>query len=177
MLTTLKKKIVMKINRLLVFLIAIPLMSFTIAHKYYVSVTEVEYVKEQQSVQIVTRIFIDDFEKMLRERYDENITLDIGKDETQIDTYVQKYLSNKLQITINSTQQQFEFLGKEYEDDILFCYLEITDVSDIKTFEIVNQVLFDVFDDQQNLVKTKINSKKKSFILIAQNDKGVLNFN
>ena len=167
----------MKINRLLVFLIAIPLMSFTIAHKYYVSVTEVEYVKEQQSVQIVTRIFIDDFEKMLRERYDENITLDIGKDETQIDTYVQKYLSNKLQITINSTQQQFEFLGKEYEDDILFCYLEITDVSDIKTFEIVNQVLFDVFDDQQNLVKTKINSKRKSFILIAQNDKGVLNFN
>ena len=177
MLTTLKKKMVMKINRLLVFLIAIPLMSFTIAHKYYVSVTEVEYVKEQQSVQIVTRIFIDDFEKMLRERYDENITLDIGKDETQIDTYVQKYLSSKLQITINSTQQQFEFLGKEYEDDILFCYLEITDVSDIKTFEIVNQVLFDVFDDQQNLVKTKINSKRKSFILIAQNDKGVLNFN
>jgi len=177
LLTTLKRKIVMKINRLLVFLIAIPLMSFTIAHKYYVSVTEVEYVKEQQSVQIVTRIFIDDFEKMLRERYDENITLDIGKDETQIDTYVQKYLSNKLQITINSTQQQFEFLGKEYEDDILFCYLEITDVSDIKTFEIVNQVLFDVFDDQQNLVKTKINSKRKSFILIAQNDKGVLNFN
>lgn len=168
---------VMKINRLLVFLIAIPLMSFTIAHKYYVSVTEVEYVKEQQSVQIVTRIFIDDFEKMLRERYDENITLDIGKDETQIDTYVQKYLSSKLQITINSAQQQFEFLGKEYEDDILFCYLEITDVSDIKTFEIVNQVLFDVFDDQQNLVKTKINSKRKSFILIAQNDKGVLNFN
>lgn len=167
----------MKINRVLVFLIAIPLMSFTIAHKYYVSVTEVEYVKEQESLQIVTRIFIDDFEKMLRERYDENITLDIGKDETQIDIYIQKYLNSKLQITINNTKQQFEFLGKEYEDDILFCYLEITDISKINNFEIVNQVLFDVFDDQQNLIKTKINSKSKSFILIAQNDKGVLNFN
>ncbi|MCK0110358.1 peptidase E [Flavobacteriaceae bacterium S0825] len=152
-------------------------MSFTITHKYYVSVTEVEYVKEQESVQIVTRIFIDDFEKMLRERYDESITLDIGKDETQIDAYIQKYLSSKLQITIDNTLQQFEFLGKEYEDDILFCYLEITDVSAINNFEIVNQVLFDVFDDQQNLVKTKINSKRKSFMLIPQNDKGVLNFN
>ena len=167
----------MKINKLLVFLIILPLMSFTIAHKYYVSVTEVEYVKEQESVQIVTRIFIDDFEKMLRERYDESITLDIGKDETQIDAYIQKYLSSKLQITIDNTLQQFEFLGKEYEDDILFCYLEITDVSAINNFEIVNQVLFDVFDDQQNLVKTKINSKRKSFMLIPQNDKGVLNFN
>ena len=167
----------MKINKLLVFLIILPLMSFTIAHKYYVSVTEVEYVKEQESVQIVTRIFIDDFEKMLRERYDESITLDIGKDETQIDAYIQKYLSSKLQITIDNTLQQFEFLGKEYEDDILFCYLEITDVTEVNTFEIVNQVLFDVFDDQQNLVKTKINSKRKSFMLIPQNDKGVLNFN
>lgn len=167
----------MKINKLLVFLIILPLMSFTIAHKYYVSVTEVEYVKEQESMQIVTRIFIDDFEKMLRERYDESITLDIGKDETQIDAYIQKYLSSKLQITIDNTLQQFEFLGKEYEDDILFCYLEITDVSAINNFEIVNQVLFDVFDDQQNLVKTKINSKRKSFMLIPQNDKGVLNFN
>ncbi|NIX65987.1 DUF6702 family protein [Gaetbulibacter sp. S0825] len=167
----------MKINKLLIFLIIMPLMSFTITHKYYVSVTEVEYVKEQESVQIVTRIFIDDFEKMLRERYDESITLDIGKDETQIDAYIQKYLSSKLQITIDNTLQQFEFLGKEYEDDILFCYLEITDVSAINNFEIVNQVLFDVFDDQQNLVKTKINSKRKSFMLIPQNDKGVLNFN
>ena len=154
-----------------------PLMSFAIAHKYYVSVTEVEYVKEQESVQIVTRIFIDDFEKMLRERYDESITLDIGKDETQIDTYIQKYLSSKLQITIDNTLQRFEFLGKEYEDDILFCYLEITGVTEVNTFEIVNQVLFDVFDEQQNLVKTKINSKRKSFMLIPQNDKGVLNFN
>ncbi|WP_347924568.1 DUF6702 family protein [Pontimicrobium sp. SW4] len=167
----------MKINRLLVFLIIIPLMSFTVTHKYYVSVTEVEYVKDQQSVQIVTRIFIDDFEKMLRERYDENITLDIGKDETQIDIHIKKYLSSKLQITINNKLQQFEFIGKEYDDDILFCYLEITDVSAISNFEIVNQVLFDVFDEQQNLVKTKINSKNKSFILIQQNDKGVLNFN
>lgn len=167
----------MKINKLLIFLIIMPLMSFTITHKYYVSVTEVEYVKEQESMQIVTRIFIDDFEKMLRERYDESITLDIGKDETQIDAYIQKYLSSKLQITIDNTLQQFEFLGKEYEDDILFCYLEITDVTEVNTFEIVNQVLFDVFDDQQNLVKTKINSKRKSFMLIPQNDKGVLNFN
>lgn len=167
----------MKINKLLVFLIIMPLMSFAIAHKYYVSVTEVEYVKEQESVQIVARIFIDDFEKMLRERYDESITLDIGKDETQIDTYIQKYLSSKLQITIDNTLQRFEFLGKEYEDDILFCYLEITGVTEVNTFEIVNQVLFDVFDEQQNLVKTKINSKRKSFMLIPQNDKGVLNFN
>lgn len=157
-------------------MIAIPLMSFTVAHKYYVSVTEVEYVKEQQSLQIVTRVFIDDFEKMLRERYNENITLDIGKDETQIDVYIKKYLKSKLLITINDVSKEFKFLGKEYEDDIVYFYLEIEKIPEINSFQIVNQVLFDVFEDQQNLVKTKINSKRKSFMLISQNDKGVLNF-
>ena len=166
----------MKINRLLIFLIAIPLMSFALQHKYYVSVTDVEYVKDQKSVQIVTRIFIDDFEKMLRERYDKSITLDIGKDESQIDVYIKKYLKSKLLITINGVSKEFKFLGKEYEDDIVYYYLEIEEISEINSFQIVNQVLFDIFEEQQNLVKTKINSKKKSFMLISQNDKGVLNF-
>lgn len=167
----------MKFNKFLILLVAISLMSFSIAHKYYVSVTDIEYVKELESVQISSRVFIDDFEKMLRERYDENITLDIGKDESHIDVYINRYLKNKFKVKINNQEQEFEFLGKEYEDDLVYFYLEITGVSEVNTFEIVNQVLFDVFEDQQNLVKTKINSKNKSFILISRNDKGVLNFN
>jgi len=166
----------MRFYKLLALVIVLPLMSFSIAHEYYVSVTEIEFVKDQQSVQIVSRVFVDDFEKMLRERYDESITLDIGKDETQIDAYTQRYLRAKLKISINNKPQSFEFLGKEYEDDIVYFYLEITDIPEINTFEIVNQVLFETFQDQQNLVKTKINSKNKSFMLFAQNDKGVLNF-
>ena len=166
----------MRFSKLLVLLIAASLMSFSVAHKYYVSVTDIEYVKEIQSVQIASRVFIDDFEKMLRDRYDEKITLDIGKDESQIDVYTERYLKSKLRIKINNIDQEFEFLGKEYEDDLVYFYLEIKDISEIKSFQIVNQVLFDVFEEQQNLVKTKINSKKRSFMLIARNDKGVLNF-
>jgi hypothetical protein len=166
----------MKFNKLLFLLISVSLLSFSVVHKYYVSVTDIEYVKDKESVQISSRVFIDDFEKMLRDRYDEKITLDIGKDESQIDIYTERYLKNKFRIKINNQDQEFEFLGKEYEDDLVYFYLEIAGISEINSFEIVNQVLFDVFEEQQNLVKTKINSKNKSFILIARNDKGVLNF-
>jgi len=68
------------------------LCSFNTLHKYYVSITQIEFVKEQQSVQIISRIFIDDFESVLRKRYDKSITLDRGDDETQIDDYIKKYL-------------------------------------------------------------------------------------
>ena len=72
--------------------------SFSAVHKYYVSITQIEYVKEKQSVQIISRIFIDDFEKLLRKRYDESITLDNGQDEKLIDSYIKKYLLTKIEI-------------------------------------------------------------------------------
>ena len=40
------------------------LSSFTGAHKFYVSVTNVAYSEEEASLQIISRIFIDDLEKL-----------------------------------------------------------------------------------------------------------------
>ena len=55
-------------------------------------------------------------------------------------------------------------------------YLEIEGVKEINSFEIQNLVLFDLYAEQQNIIRTNINSKNKSFILIKENDKGLLNF-
>ncbi|WP_028290588.1 DUF6702 family protein [Olleya sp. ITB9] len=152
------------------------LFSFTAVHKYYVSITQIEYVKDKQSVQIITRIFVDDFEKLLRKRYDKTIVLNDGKDETLIDGYIKKYLLQKLEININNTPKTLAFIGKEYDDDIVYCYLEIENVKAINSFEVKNTVLFDVFPDQKNIVRNNINGKNKTFVLIPEKDKGLLNF-
>ena len=167
----------MKTIKILLVILVLPLLSYTTAHKFYVTVTQVNYIKEKQSVQIISRIFIDDFEELIRQRYDEDITLDASKEEMQIDFYIERYLQEKMQIKINDSIKKLVFIGKEYEDDIIYCYLEIENIKAIKSFEITNQILFDLFEEQQNIVKTNINSKNKSFILISQNDKVVLNFN
>ena len=166
----------MKNFKIFVLVIAFPLLSFTSMHKYYVSVTEVEYVKEQKSVQIITRIFIDDFEKLLRERYDKDITLAIENEKTTVDYYTEKYLKDKFKININEQEVEFKFLGKEYEEDIMVNYLEIENVEDISSIHVVNRILFDVFPDQQNIVRLKINTKNKSFLLTKENDKRMLIF-
>ncbi|MCH7524214.1 MAG: peptidase E [Bacteroidetes bacterium] len=167
----------MKTFKFVLLILLLPLLAYSTAHKFYVSVTQVEYIKEKQTVQIISRIFIDDFEELIRQRYDEGITLDTSKEEIQIDFYIERYLQEKIKIKINDSIQTLVFIGKEYEDDIIYCYLEIKNISVIKSFEITNQILFDLYDEQQNIVRTKINSKNKSFILISQNDMGVLNFN
>lgn len=167
----------MKTIKILLVILVLPLFAYTTAHKFYVTVTQVNYIKEKQSVQIISRIFIDDFEELIRQRYDEDITLDASKEEMLIDFYIERYLQEKIQIKINDSIKKLVFIGKEYEDDIIYCYLEIENIKAIKSFEITNQILFDLFDEQQNIVRTNINSKNKSFILISQNDKVVLNFN
>ncbi len=87
---------------------------------------------------------------------------------------MQRYLKDKISIQINGKFVDYKFIGKEYDNDIVFCYLEIADVKDIKSFEISNKVLFESFDDQQNIVKLKIKDQNKSFILINQSDKALL---
>jgi hypothetical protein len=90
--------------------------------------------------------------------------------------YIERYLKTKMIMKINGEEKTLNFIGKEYENDIVVCYLEIEGVKNIDTFEIENTVLFDLYAEQQNIVRTKINSKNKSFILIKENDKGLLNF-
>jgi hypothetical protein len=162
----------------IVFLIAIiPLLAFTSFHKYYISVTQVDYIENEQSVQITSRIFIDDFEKVLRERYDDNLVLG-GKNESKdVDKYIENYLKEKIKVTINGKEMNLVFIGKEYDIDLIQCYIEIDKVKKINSIEISNQVLFDLFDEQQNMIKTKINSKQKSFLLNQGNKKALLNFN
>ena len=164
-------------KQLIVGLLLVPLLAFTVMHKYYISVTQINYIEEKQSVQITSRIFIDDIENVLRNRYDETVTL-AGKDEPkEVDKYVEQYFKEKFLIHINGKSTLINFLGKEYDGDIMRCYLEIENVKDIETFEVSNQVLFDLFQDQQNIIKTKIYTKQKSVILTKHHYSAMLNFN
>lgn len=151
-----------------VLLCILPLFGFQSLHKYYTSVTEIEYVPKKESVQIITRIFIDDFESVLKERYDESIMLNTQEENTLVDVYIKKYLKAKMKITINNQPAELNFIGKQYDTDMVKCYLEIEGVTDITSFKVSNTVLFDVFEEQQNIIKTNINSKQKSFTLTQQ---------
>ena len=113
---------------------------------------------------------------MIHERYDRSVTLAVKNESEKIDVYIEKYLKFKLDFKINTQDLEFNFIGKEYKEDIVYCYLEIENIEAIKTLEIKNEVLFDIYPKQQNILRTKINGEDKSFILVSENNKAVLNF-
>ena len=57
----------MQLKKIIIIFAALPLLSFTL-HKYYVSLCEIEYVKEQQSLQITLGVTLEDLEFTLNEK-------------------------------------------------------------------------------------------------------------
>ncbi len=157
-------------------LLLIPLMSFTAAHKFYLSVTDIEHSEKNKSLQIITKVFIDDMEDALNERYDITANLSSKNESKAADLYLEKYLKKKIQLTINGEERSFVFLGKEFEEDLMLCYLEVEQVEKLESIEVVNSVLCDMFDEQQNILHIKANGKSKSYMLVKENDKALLNF-
>lgn len=92
----------MKLKYLFI-LFVVPLMAFSSLHKYYVSITQVEYVPEKKSLQLISRIFIDDLEDVLQARYDENLVMAYKNEDKQVDLYVEKYIRSKFGIKINGS--------------------------------------------------------------------------
>lgn len=165
-----------KLNHILILLLIPVLLSLSKRHEYYVSVTSVEFVEQEQAIQIISQIFIDDFEQALRMRYDESLVLAGDNEPKSVDALMERYLKAKLKLWVNGEEVQFQFLGKEYKEDIAYCYLEIVDVSTIDAITMSNKILLDVFDTQQNIARFKIRDKNKSFLMVRDNTECMLNF-
>lgn len=140
------------------------LCSFSI-HKFYVSVTQVDYVPSKKRVEITSRIFIDDLEKALTKKYNKKVNLTSTRELPEADELIKGYLKEKIKISINKKPQNIEFLARELEGDVLILYTKIAFSKKINTFEIYNSLLIEVYRDQQNIVHTNINSNKKSILL------------
>lgn len=166
----------MKFPKILFFLFLFPIITGATLHKFYVSTTKIEYVKEKRSIQIITKIFIDDIEDVLQQRYDPDISLASHKESAEDVAFLEKYILQKIRLEVNGKPVTLQYIGREYETDIVKIYLEVTGVAQLKTLEIENQVLLDMFDDQQNIIHLKTSEKRRSIVLDKDNPKGVLNF-
>ncbi len=165
----------MKLKRSYLLLLIIPLLSFS-AHKYYLSLTQIEFVKDKKSVQVIINVFMDDIELALNKKNNIDLQLTTKKELKDNDIYFQNYLEDHLLIKINGTQRKINYLGKEYEGDLVYFYLEITDIKVFNSIEIFNNILIGNFPKQQNLIKIKAEKKYKSVLLTKKNDKALLKF-
>lgn len=145
-------------------------------HKFYVSLTQIEYAKDKQSLQIISRVFLDDLEDALHKFSGEALRISSEANDTTHDQLIENYFRSKLIFEIDGKKIQWKFVGKAIDNDMLVAYMEVVQLKKIRTIVITNEVFFDIFEEQQNIIRTQINDQKKSFILLSQDRSKVLNF-
>jgi len=167
----------MKFLKITLLILLFPLITGSTDHKFYVSITKIEYVAESESLQIITQFFLDDIEEVLRKRYRPDVSLGTTKETTEDVALLKKYILQKLKISVNGSPVSLDYLGIEYDIDMVKSYIEVTGVKEFKSIEIEFKALTEIFTEQQNIIHFKTSKKRKSLILDIDNPKGVLNFN
>jgi hypothetical protein len=136
-------------------------------HPVHVSVTEINYNEKNKSLEVTSRIFIDDLETSIQKKLNQE-TLDILKPQNGMttDQLVSSYLADHLRVKLDGKPVKMKFLAHEIEDVAIICYLEIEGVKKAKTMEVTNTVIQETHADQSNLVHITFKAPVKSFRLV-----------
>jgi hypothetical protein len=133
-------------------------------HKFYVSIYQIDFVPEKKRVEITARIFMDDLILALEQEFKTKINLGETSETAQDVVFLQKYFSKNLRFFIDGKEKTAFFVSKEIENNVVIVYLKIMDVKKINSLKMRNNLLLEVYSDQQNIMQTNIYSKKRNYI-------------
>ena len=81
---------------ILFFITLVPLISpQPLDHKFYLSVTQMEFDADKNRITAISRVFVDDLEETLRQRYDVQLALGTDREDEKASFYIRRVLPIK----------------------------------------------------------------------------------
>lgn len=139
-------------------------------HEFHLSKCSLEYNEAEKALQFSLHVYTDDLEEALRRQGIVNVKYCSPKEAANADELLATYLQEKLSVQINGQAREFVFIGKEPAEDVfgMWVYLEIGEVSVLKTLDISNTILMETFGDQKNIISIKGPGGKKSALFFQK---------
>ena len=119
-------------------------------HPFYVSITEFEI--KQDTMQISLRMFTEDLEMILNEKSNRKVFLQAPADYEKNLVNIGDYLFEHFQVNDGARNLRIEWIGHEFEDDVIWVYGQTAISSEQRLIFIRNSVLTDLFEGQQNMI-------------------------
>jgi len=88
-------------------------------HEFHLSKCQIDYVQEEQSLQISLHLFIDDLEETLRNGGQDDLFICTDKEAPEAEQYIVDYLRDHFKIKVDQQAVSFSFLGKEVSEDLI----------------------------------------------------------
>ncbi len=131
------------------------------AHPLYVSMTDITHNTGEQSVEIISKIFLDDLEAAILKKYNEKIDLFATPTDASKKLLL-KYMQATLKISINNQLLNYTIIGYERKKDACWVYLEIPAVKTCSAVTVSNSILHDYSSKQINLLTVNVGNDSKS---------------
>lgn len=138
---------------------------FTAVHPLYISIIDINHNAKDKALEVSVRIFTDDFEGALKKYSNTKVDLSHPVDKAAADKLVSNYILSKLQIKADSKPVNLHYLGFELNQESIWAYFEVTDISTVKKIETSTSILYDYQEKQINIIHAKVNGNEKSFRL------------
>ena len=147
-----------------------------IPHKYYVSTSLYEFKEDKGSLQVTIKIFKDDFFNAIKTNNGIDLYMKDDLNSEEIKFKINSYLLSNLTILLDNKKYELFYLGLKKDTEMITCFLEIENLPDFKKIKLKNTILFDLFENQKNIIHLKKGNKKRSFILGKDSPNSVLEF-
>lgn len=151
--------------------------TYSFGHKFYVSITELNFNAEKNRIEGSLKLVAHDFEHILEEKFGREIDIEQVADTSQVGLYIQTYLTSHFKVYSDQKLLTPNYLGKEVSlRQELFFYFTFNSVPHPESLSIKSTVLFDYFPNQQNIVHYRYGQQTKSVTLVPSKNHGKIQF-
>ncbi|SRR5260221_3448813 len=133
-----------------------------VLHPIHVSTTNIEYNKQDNKLEVICSIFTDDFEAALAKQSHAKTDLSKADMHAAMDALVKSYIATNLNIKVGDIPEKLNYLGFEINREATEVYLESDKIPAIKKVDVEVSLLYNLFDDQINIVHIIVNGVRKS---------------
>src|SRR6202789_4223089 len=138
------------------------LCGFRPVHPLYISVTEISHNPKDKILEISCKIFTNDFEAVLEKMGGARVDLSSAKDKAASDKLIAGYVERHLRLKVDGKPVQLHFVGSENEEDGTWSYFQVNDVPSVKKIEAGDDLLYDGFNQQINIMHVTVGGQRQS---------------
>lgn len=139
------------------------LFSFSKAkHPYHVGSVEINYNSKSKTFEITGRFFLDDLENALSKKYGKPFHFNDEKYKLTLNDALKNYCSEYLKVKADGKFLKLNYVGYEEDSESVDVFLESESLNTPKKLEAAVSFLYNLFDDQINIVHMIIKGERKS---------------
>lgn len=131
-------------------------------HPYHVGSVEFNHDKKTKTFEITGRFFTDDLENAVNKKYGKKLHFQNPKDEKEMNEALKSYASEYLKLKVNNQFLKVNYIGFEEDKEGVNIFLESEPVNQPKKVEVAVSFIYNLFDDQMNIVHIIVNGDRKS---------------